>query len=291
LGKVLQATLRSWQSKPRDHAPPAIRSTKDRLSVAGITLEEQVEVAGRVVGTMMSGCQRGDKWSDPELAALVVALNYALRQLRHSLAAQDIFRLCVAISQAANAKPLGGTEAARLVAALMVIEDATSAIEGYRALESFEHVDDAYLAKFGLLQALQLGFDAAQKACEAVGVTARADATVEGKSVKVTRHIVAGHPVGGTMRGKNWLHFHDRSSAHDKEAIRVMSFLDSDPSIWTAQSQSAQELIDNGLEVMFSLLQQARLQFPEVIPAGGDGLLFPAHEWDNREEELPSPAS
>jgi hypothetical protein len=284
LEKLLQAALGSWQGKPRNSAPPAVRSAMDRLAAPSKSLDVQIQIADHVVAAALTPCQRRDEWSDPELTAIVTGLNSVLRQLRHSFAAQEVFRLCRTISQAASVKPLGDAEAARLVAALMVVEDATSALESYRAVTSFDHVDDAYLAKFALLQALQLGFDAAQNTCAAVGIKARADATAEGKSIKITRHIVAGHPLGGTMGGKNWLHFHDRSSAHDKDTIRVMSFLDSDPSTWTGQSQSARELIDNGLQVLLGLLQQARSSFPELIPAGAPGLLFPAHEWDSREE-------
>lgn len=56
-----------------------------------------------------------------------------------------------------DAAPLSG-HANELVAALMALEDAVSAVEGYVSMPPLGFVDEAYLSRFGLLQALQLGF-------------------------------------------------------------------------------------------------------------------------------------
>ena len=144
-----------------------------------------------------------------------------------------------------------------LLAALMVVEDATYAIEGYKAVAPFAHVDEGYLAKYGLLQALQVGFDGAEAVGEALGVELRADRQSGGKSVKVTRNIVAGHPIGGNMEGESWHHFHDRATAHDDSVIRVMSFSRKDPGHWTGQTILTSELIADGLDIMAELLRRS----------------------------------
>jgi len=111
----------------------------------------------------------------------------------------------------------------------MVIEDATFAVEGFRALAPFSYVDEAYLAKYGVLQALQLGFDASEAVGEPLGLRLRADRSSGGEVVKITRTVVAGHPLGGSYRGRAWEHFHDRGSANDKSVLKIMSFDRHDP--------------------------------------------------------------
>ena len=145
----------------------------------------------------------------------------------------------------------------------MVVEDAVSAIEGYAALPPFAHVDEAYLAKYGLLQALQVGFDGAEAVARVLGVRLRADGAAQGKDVKVARNIVAGHPIGGTMQGQSWHHFHDRATAHDKAVIRVMSFPRDDPENWTGQTIQTDELVTDGISVIVKVLRRALDEYRE----------------------------
>jgi hypothetical protein len=57
-----------------------------------------------------------------------------------------------------------------LAAALMVVEEAVAAIEGYANAAPFNFVDEAYLAKYGVLQALRAGFDGAESAAKVLGI-------------------------------------------------------------------------------------------------------------------------
>jgi hypothetical protein len=179
-----------------------------------------------------------------------------MRRAAWSPLARDVFRQVDAVRQAdAAAREDDGEPVTELLAALMVVEDATMAVEGYAAAPPFLHADDAYLAKYGLLQAFQAGLDAAEVVGRCVGL--RFDAwRAGGKPALEARNIVAGHPVGGTMSGESWHHFHDRASAHDKVVIRVMSFSRSEPGRWTGQTILTQELMETGLRVMADLLHQ-----------------------------------
>ncbi len=115
-------------------------------------------------------------------------------------------------------------------------------------------MDEAYLAKYGLLQALQLGFDAAEAVGAVLGLRLRADRVAGGKVVKITRTVVAGHPLGGSYRGRAWEHFHDRGSAHDKSVLKIMSFDSRDSTNWIGQAHQTIRLMDDGLAVMRDLL-------------------------------------
>jgi hypothetical protein len=141
--------------------------------------------------------------------------------------------------------------------ALMVVEDATMAVMGYEASPPFLHVDEACLAKNGLVQGLQAGFDAAEVVSRSVGMRIRADKVPGGNAALVSRNIVAGHPVGGTMEGQTWHHFHDRQTAHDKAVIQVMSFSRRKPEQWTGQTVKTDDLIADGLAVIAKLLRWA----------------------------------
>jgi hypothetical protein len=88
----------------------------------------------------------------------------------------------------------------------MVVEDAIGAIEGYADAAPFNFVDEAYLAKYGLRQALQVAFDGAESAAKVLGVRLRADRK-GGKAAIVARNIVAGHPIGGNMDGESGIIF------------------------------------------------------------------------------------
>jgi hypothetical protein len=106
------------------------------------------------------------------------------------------------------------------MAALMVIEDAVSAIKGYAATAPFATRRRRLPREVRTLQAVQLGFDGAEAVARLLGTRVRADSLSGGKATKVARNIVAGHPIGGNMTGESWHHFHDRSMAHDKGVIR-----------------------------------------------------------------------
>jgi hypothetical protein len=143
------------------------------------------------------------------------------------------------------------------MAALMVVEDAANAIAGYADLPPFDHVDEAYLAKYGLLQALQVGFDGAEAVAKCLGSRIRSDSIAGGKTVKIARNIVAGHPIGGNMAGESWHHFHDRGSAHENAVIRVMSFSRTDPERWTGQTLATDELVTDGLGTIAEVLRRS----------------------------------
>jgi hypothetical protein len=103
---------------------------------------------------------QGGSWLTDALQATLGALNALARQLRYSSIAQDVLHLCDEVRDRAALEGINEPDRVRLLAALMVVEDATCAVEGYRSLPPFAYVAEAYLAKYGLLQALQLGFDA-----------------------------------------------------------------------------------------------------------------------------------
>jgi len=193
-------------------------------------------------------------WADTPVGALLRGLYSAARQYLHSPEGKEVIRLCHEIRAAAEAIGHLSCHPNELMAALMVVEDAGSAIEGYASLAPFVHVDEAYLAKYGLLQAVQIGFDGAEDVGRALGVRLRADGIPGGKSVKIARNIVAGHPIGGNMQGESWHHFHDRSTAHDKAVIRVMSFSRDDPERWTGQALETEALVTDAITVIAELL-------------------------------------
>jgi hypothetical protein len=155
--------------------------------------------------------------------------------LHYSPVAHENLDLCDQMRRAPNVvADLDENQRNQLLSALMVVEDATCAIEGYRSLPQFGHVDEAYLAKYGLMQALQLGFDAAVSVGRVLGTEQRADTTREGQS---------------------WQHYHDRASAHDKSVIKIMSFASRDATEWTGLTQSTVKLMDDGLVVIRDLLR------------------------------------
>jgi hypothetical protein len=182
---------------------------------------------------------------------------HQVQVVQRSEQAHEVMALCAQLYRMPRPDALDPIQQNAIVAALMVIEDATCAVEGYRALAPFRHVDEAYLAKYGLLQALQLGFDAAESVGSVFGLRARADAAPGGKAVKITRNIVAGHPIGGSMDGRAWMHYLDRQTARDHAVIRVMSFSRDDPQHWTGQTQLVEQLIADGLAVIAFLLNGA----------------------------------
>lgn len=148
----------------------------------------------------------------------------------------------------------GSPPPAELLAALMVIEDAVEAIRAYGMVPEFKTTGEAYLLKFGLLQAFQLAFDAAEGVGRSLGIKVRADREIGGKAVLLTRNLVAGHPIGGNLNGARWNHFHDRQTAMSRDVIKVMSFKAADSDVWTGQTVIVAQLISDGLSVITGLL-------------------------------------
>ncbi len=266
LRTAARSTIRFWRETPRAATAPkkvrlAMTDVAAKLDGSNDALLRAVE---RLVTAATPSVRGRTAWTTDPLRALIQGLDSLARQLRRSQLAQDVLQLTADVREAAAATSLDEGDRTHLVAAFMVVEDSVCAVEGYRALEPFVSVDEAYLAKYGLLQALQLGFDATQAVGKALGLKRRADAALGGKVVKVTRNIVAGHPLRGTMHGRAWEHFHDRSSAHDHAVIRVMSFASDDGTNWTGQTLSTLELMNDGLRVMRALLL-------EVLKSLADG--------------------
>ena len=202
-------------------------------------------------------------WSEMPLGAIFHGLYSAARQAVRSPEARSVLDRSTEIREAVTDPAQLDWHPNELLAALMAVEDAVAAIEGYVSLPLFGFVDEAYLSKYGLLQALQVGFDAAEDVARVLGVKLRADKMTGGKTVLIARNIVAGHPIGGNMAGQSWLHFHDRASAHDKAVIRAMSFSRKDPSVWTGQTLATADLIHDGLGVISELLTRSLTAFEE----------------------------
>ena len=210
----------------------------------------------------------GQPWSDTPLGPLLRGLYSAARQYLRLPEAQEVLRLCNEVRAAVEETGRLESHPNELVAALMVVEDAANAIAGYAALPPFQHVDEAYLAKYGLLQSLQVGFDGAEAVARCLGSRIRADSVAGGKAVKIARNIVAGHPIGGTMAGESWHHFHDRGSAHEKAVIRVMSFSRSEPERWTGQTLPTDELVAGGLDVIAEVIRRALADYTNTGSQG-----------------------
>jgi hypothetical protein len=256
--QAAKAVLSYWNDAPNTSVAPAkVRSAITRLSVVLDSSDGPLlRAAERLVRAAMPSIDLERSWTTEPLRALIRYLLTLSRQLHYSPVAHENLDLCDQMRRAPNVvADLDENQRNQLLSALMVVEDATCAIEGYRSLPQFGHVDEAYLAKYGLMQALQLGFDAAVSVGRVLGTEQRADTTREGKSIKITRTVVAGHPLGGNMQGQSWQHYHDRASAHDKSVIKIMSFASRDATEWTGLTQSTVKLMDDGLVVIRDLLR------------------------------------
>ncbi len=183
---------------------------------------------------------------------------------------EEIRRLWAGCGQPAEGSP----EHLRALAGLMVLEDSVSAIEGYRILGRFRSVDQAYLTKYGLLQAMQLAFDSVQAVAGAFGLKLRPDRLAGGKAVLITRNLVAGHPVGGTYRSLPHQRFHDRASAQDPAVIKLMSFQSNSPKEWNGQTLLTIELITSAYSVVTQELEHTRDHLQAAVlpqmPGGRD---------------------
>jgi hypothetical protein len=251
---LADALLNYWPSG--DDAPPAaigdavtaVKDASDDASLAA-ALRAFVDIAP-------PSLEPGLIWADTPVGVLLRGLFSRARQYLRSPDAQEALGLCDDIRAAVDDPDRLAGHPNELMAALMVVEDAIGAIEGYAEAAPFNFVDEAYLAKYGLLQALQVAFDGAESAAKVLGVRLRADRK-GGKAAVVARNIVAGHPIGGNMDGESWHHFHDRATAHDKSIIRVMSFKRSDPEHWTGQTLRTEELVTDGLHAIKQVLRDA----------------------------------
>jgi hypothetical protein len=253
-----KAILSYWPSS--DEAPPAV--TGDAVfAVKDASDDASLATALRAfVDTASPSLEPERIWADAPLGVLLRGLFSVAKQYLRSTDAQEALSLCNDIRAAVDDRGRLAGHPNELVAALMVVEDAIGAIEGYADAAPFNFVDEAYLAKYGLLQALQVAFDGAESAAKVLGVRLRADRK-GGKAAIVARNIVAGHPIGGNMDGQAWHHFHDRATAHDKAIIRVMSFSRSDPERWTGQTVRTGELIKDGLRAIKQILRDALNDF------------------------------
>jgi hypothetical protein len=251
---LAKALLNYWPSG--DEAPSA--ATGDAVSaVKDASDDASLAAALRAfVNIAPSSLEPHRVWADTPVGVLLRGLFSRARQYLRSPDAQEALGLCNDIRAAVDDPDKLAGHPNELMAALMVVEDAIGAIEGYAEAAPFNFVDEAYLAKYGLLQALQVAFDGAKSAAKVLGVQLRADRK-GGKAVIVARNIVAGHPIGGNMEGESWHHFHDRATAHDKAIIRVMSFSRSDPGHWTGQTLRTEELINDGLHAITQILRDA----------------------------------
>lgn len=261
---LAQATLDHWSD---DTGNPAVANLRDIV----VHIQDASEdLLGPALGEFVAGATeaigRDHPWSDAPLGVLLRGLYSVARQYLRLPEAQEVLRQCDAVRAAVDTMGHLDSHPNELMAALMVVEDAAHAIAGYAALPPFEHVDEAYLAKYGLLQALQVGFDGAEAIARCLGCRIRADSVAGGKAVKIARNIVAGHPIGGTMAGESWHHFHDRASAHEITVIRVMSFSRIEPDRWTGQTLPTDELVTDGLGVIVEVLRRALSEYVEHHP-------------------------
>ena len=249
-----KAILNDW---PRDGDAPLVVTGDAVSAVKDASDDASLATALRAfVDTASPSLEPERIWADTPLGALLRALFSIAKQYLRSPDAQEALNLCDDIRAAVDDPARLAGHLNELLAALMVVEDGIGAIEGYADAAPYNFVDEAYLAKYGLLQALQVAFDGAESAAKILGVRLRADRK-GGKAAIVARNIVAGHPIGGNMDGESWHHFHDRATAHDKAIIRVMSFSRSDPDHWTGQTLRTDELIEDGLHAIKQILRDA----------------------------------
>jgi hypothetical protein len=115
--------------------------------------------------------------------------------------------------------------------------------------DEFRDYRQGYLMKFGLLQAFQNQLKALEEIGSVVAIPVRAD-RLGAADVLATRHIVAGHPLGGRVEGRSWQHFHDRQTVLEPTVIRVMSFESSKPRNWMGQTIAVGDLVTSVTHVI-----------------------------------------
>jgi hypothetical protein len=250
LRELIGATVKYWEAVPdSSSASKRVKVAMDALPSALADSDAKViNAARRLCVAALPGIRAAKPWVSEPLRALIEGLLSALNMLDRSPSSHRVLGLCEEIRRlwAGCGQPAEGSpEHLRALAGLMVLEDSVSAIEGYRIRGRFHSVDQAYLTKYGLLQAMQLAFDSVQAVAGAFGLKLRPDRLAGGKAVLITRNLVAGHPVGGTYRSLPHQHFHDRASAQDPAVIRLMSFQSNSPKEWNGQTLLTIELITN----------------------------------------------
>jgi hypothetical protein len=263
LRELADATVKYWEAVPdRSSASKQVEAAMDALPrVLAGSDADVINAARKLSAAALPGIRVGRQWVSEPLRALIEGMLSALNMLDRSPAALRVLDLCEEIRQlwAAGSEPAEGTpEHLRALAGLMVLEDSVSAIEGYQRVRRFRSADEAYLAKYGLLQAMQLAFDAAQAVAGAFGQQLKPDRLTGGKMVLVTRNLVAGHPVGDTYHRLPHQHFHDRASTHDPAVIKVMSFQSRNPTEWSGQTLLTTELITSAYSVVTGALERTR---------------------------------
>ncbi len=155
-----KAILNYWPSG--GEAPPVV--TGDAVSaVKDASDDASLATALRAfVDTASPSLEPKRIWADTPLGVLLRGLFSVAKQYLRSTDAQEALSLCNDIRAAVDDPDRLAGHPNELAAAIMVVEDAVAAIEGYADAAPFAFVDEAYLAKYGLLQALQVGFDGAE---------------------------------------------------------------------------------------------------------------------------------
>ena len=156
----------------------------------------------------------------------------------------------------------GDPDDLQFVAAHFTLIDSQYAIDSYTEVTAFRDYREAYLMKFGLLQALQNQLKSVEEVADAVGRPRRIDRLDGVAMILVTRHIVAGHPLRSNVDGTVWRHFHDRGSVHDPTMIRVMSFAADDPAEWTGRTVMVADLLRDQAAAVETVLRETLGRLP-----------------------------
>lgn len=128
---------------------------------------------------------------------------------------------------------------------LFVLEDAQRAIDAYSATDGFAGIGEAYLKKYGLLQAMQLQLDAVDALGRGLGKNLDINQYEGIRSVRDVRHTVGGHPIRSQTRGAKRQHFHDRITILEPGVIRFMSFAAADPTDWSGATLRVGDLVSS----------------------------------------------
>jgi hypothetical protein len=149
----------------------------------------------------------------------------------------------------------------QFVASHFTLIDSQYAIDSYSELKQFRDFREAYLMKFGLLQALHNQLKSVEEIASSVNRPRKLDRLDGVASILVTRHIVAGHPLRSNVDGTVWRHFHDRGSVHDPTVIRVMSFEAIHPENWTGRTVVVADLLRDQATAVESALSEVLGEF------------------------------
>ena len=147
--------------------------------------------------------------------------------------------------QDANSVPKEDPRHTQISACVYVTEETQSAIDSYRRTTAFSEDGEAFLKKYGLLQAVQLQLDAVSSLGSCLGCNLKMDKYDGVKVALNTRHTVAGHPIRSQTRGTKRHHFHDRISVMDPTVMRFMSFNAADPTEWRGETTTVDYLVNS----------------------------------------------